>query len=217
MLQNFGHMTNKFIFFSGVTTSTQVASNIQGQDISLTQHDVSDSDLSAGELEKVFDNLEKKCDNFSGFDSPRRIMLMSTRGSAPPSNLVSYTDSEEDSDDEEGQSEGTKAFRFRDPVAPETLEKLTEKTFAPSTERKITWAVNLFKDWRFLHIREPGSDGCLRWCDIGDGWIQPSNLAYCLCKFLTEVRRADGSEFLTRTLYSIVIMFQMHFDKLGKV
>ncbi len=55
-----------------------MASNIQGQDISLTQHDVSDSDLSDGKLEKVFDNLEKKGDNFAGFDSPRCVVLKLT-------------------------------------------------------------------------------------------------------------------------------------------
>ncbi len=125
--------------------------------------------------------------------------------------MVNYSDSDSD----EGQSEPV-VSHFRDPVKPEELEKLGQKTFATSTERKITWAVNLFQDWRFLRICEPSSDGWLRWCDLKDGRIQASNLSFCLCKFLSEVRRLDGTEFPAKTLYSIVIMIQMHFDKMGK-
>ncbi len=69
---------------------------------------------------------------------------------------------------------------------------------------------------KFIRIREPGSDGHLRWCDITSGNVQPSNLAYCLCRFLSEVGRADGTEYPAKTLYSILIMLQMHLEKLGK-
>ncbi len=34
--------------------------------------------------------------------------------------------------------------------------------------------------------------------------------------FLSEVRSADGSEFPAKTLYCILIMLQIHFDKMGK-
>ncbi len=147
------------------------------------------------------------------FDSPNKVKTMSTASasSATNSSLVNYSDS----DDEEGQSDPV-VSQFWDPMKPDELEKLGQKTFATSTERKIMWAVNLFQDWRFLRIREPGSDRRLRWCDLKDSRIQPSNLCYCLCKFLSEVRRLDGTEFPAKTLYSIVVMIQMHFDKMGK-
>ncbi len=169
-----------------------------------------DCDLSETELVDTFEKLEERqCTQI--FDSPEKICSKSTAVASASASLVNYSDSEED----EGQSEPV-VRRFQDPVKPEELEKLGQKTFATSTERKIMWAVNLFQDWHFLRIREPGSDGRLCWCDLKDGRIQLSNLSYCLCKFLSEVRRLDGTEFPAKTLYSIVVMIQMHFDKMGK-
>ncbi len=181
-------------------------------------------DLSAAELENIFQHLEKNefPDNCSSSTAPVTASTpnevpASTSSSFkedPPARLVSYTDSDE-SATEEGQS-GSPKFHFKKPVSEKELAKLGEKTFAASTERKILWAVNLFRDWCFTRIRVPGSDGRLRWCDINDSRIQASNLSYCLCRFLSEVCHADGTEYPAKTLYNIVIMIQMHCDKLGK-
>ncbi len=168
----------------------------------------------------------KPKDCFCGFDSPSKVARMSTRAAT---NLVSYTDSESEDIDVVGLSQdecknnsdksscaaeiasAKPAYRFKKPVSEQ------EKTFAASTERKIQWAVRLFQNWRFSRIRVPECDGRLRWCDIEDGRIQPSNLAPCLCVFLTEVRHVDGTEYPAKTLYSIIVMLQMHFDKMGKL
>ncbi len=182
----------------------------------------------------------KPKDVFHGFDSPRKVA--STRSAA---NLVCYSNSESEEVDVvnlsqpksntpahvdpnaktsvttepcESKVEPAKGqYRFKKPVSEQELAKMSEKTFAASTERKIQWAVNLFQNWRFSRVRLPECDGRLRWCDIEDGRIQPSNLAHCLCVFLTEVRRVDGTEYPAKTLYSIIVLLQMHFDKMGKL
>ncbi len=101
-----------------------------------------DDDLSEGELVSAFERLEE-AQKANPFDSPNKKKGMSTATTATSatSSLVNYSDSEDD----EGQSEPV-VSRFRDPVNAEELDKLGQKTFASSTERKITWAVNLFQD-----------------------------------------------------------------------
>ncbi len=170
-------------------------------------------DLSETELEDIFQNLEKN--EFPDTVNSDAPSTTSAPEPAPKSSLVSYSDSDSDTATEEGQS-GAPKFRFKKPVSEQELAKLSQKTFAASTERKILWAVNLFRDWRFTRIRVPGSDGHLRWCDINDSRIQASNLSYCLCRFLSEVRRAASTEYPAKMLYNIVIMIQMHCNKLGK-
>ncbi len=97
--------------------------------------------------------------------------------------LVCYSDSDSSVTDE-GQTK-TSQLWFHSPVLKEELKKLSEKTFASSTERKILWTVNLFHDWCFTRMRVLSVDhGRLSWCDINDSRIQPSNLAHCACSCL---------------------------------
>ena len=207
-----------FYSFSGGATSTQGADSnfnfFSLEDFGQETHNDSSSDEY---------NPEER---FCRFDSPSKV---AEKSNAALSKLVTYSDSESEQNDvvevgsspakeaSETKSKYTFVNRFKEPVSSEELEKLSEKTFAASTERKIQWAVKLFQNWHFSRIRVPECDGRLRWCDIEDGRIQPSNLAHCLCMFLSEVRHVDGTEYPARTLYSIVVMLQMHFDKMGKL
>ncbi len=104
-----------------------------------------DDDLSADALEQLFKNLESQEERTlrdSGLVSPP------TTSEKPPfgTSLVCYSDS--DDNQEEGQLNNSEGSRFRDPVSEEKLQDLGRKTFAESTKRKITWAINLFHDWQ---------------------------------------------------------------------
>ena len=64
--------------------------------------------------------------------------------------LVNYVSSDEDdatvgavSDHVEEQ----RNFRFKKATNLEQLEQLSHKSFAPSTDRKIAWAVSLYEEW----------------------------------------------------------------------
>ncbi len=46
--------------------------------------------------------------------------------------------------------------------------------------------------------------------------VDKSELSAALCQFLSEVRRADGHDYPGNTLYSIVVMLQLHLEKRGK-
>ncbi len=115
----------------------------------------------------------------------------------------------------QGGSDMEKWSHFKKPSSPSVLEELGKKSFAPSTERKIWWAVDLYKNWRWSQISVSAPE-----IDVSDGDIDGLNLsktslASCLCKFLNEIKRKDRSEFAGKGLYNIVILLQFHLEQWG--
>ena len=53
-------------------------------------------------------------------------------------------------------------------------------------------------------------------CDLNDvSTINEYSLKFALCRFLTEVRKVDGSEFPPKTMYDIIMCVQFHLETLG--
>lgn len=141
------------VFSSGAVTLTQVNCSPPGN--LFPQFGLWDDEHSSADLEEVFKKLESQDKaNSAGCECATKAAATLTSGTVKSASLVLYSDSEDD----EGQSVPSATSRFRDSVAEDTLEMLAKKTFAESTERKITWAVNLFRDWCFTRIHTPQGD-----------------------------------------------------------
>ncbi len=104
---------------------------------------------------------------------------------------------------------------FKNPVSDSELKSLGGKTFTASTDRKIAWAKKLFDDWKKARndFNERGSI----WVNLDDDEVNKSDLSTALCQFLSEVQHSDGHDYPGNTLYSIVVMLQLHFEKRGHV
>ncbi len=104
--------------------------------------------------------------------------------------------------------------RFKNLVSDSELQSLSGKTFAASMDRKIAWAKKLFDDWKRSRneFNERGSI-CV---DLESKDVDKSELCAALCQFLTEVRHADGHDYPGNTLYSIVVMLQLHYEKMDQ-
>ncbi len=130
--------------------------------------------------------------------------------------LVDYSDSLDDDCeivDITGMSTDSET-RFKTPVSEVELQNLGGKTFAASTDRKILWAKKLFDDWKRAR-NEYNKRGSI--CvDLDADHVDKFELSAALCQFLAEVRRADGHDYPGNTLYSIVVMLQLHFEKKGQ-
>ncbi len=61
---------------------------------------------------------------------------------------------------------GEEVTRFKNPSSPKTLDKLSKKTFAESTERKIEWAVELFRQWRYARMSRNAVKHEVQACDV---------------------------------------------------
>ena len=80
------------------------------------------------------------------------------------------------------------------------LDRMSRKTFAPDTMKKINWVVNMFSEWHsycnaYAVMMETID------CDLHDlRSITKSNLNFAMTRFITEVRKIDGGLFPGKTL-----------------
>ena len=100
------------------------------------------------------------------------------------------------------------------PLHADNLDKLAKKNFADDTMKKVNWATKMYNDWR-MH-RNSSSDLEDIYCDIFDKeTINHDSLVFALTRFVTEVKKLDGSDFPGKTLYEIVICIQFHLETMG--
>ena len=94
------------------------------------------------------------------------------------------------------------------------LKDLGHKNFSPETMKKVRWMLNMFHDWRQFRESQPNLENI--YCDMDDvHTISKKSVNVAICKFITEVKKLDGSDFPGHTLYDIVISLQFHLETLG--
>ena len=103
---------------------------------------------------------------------------------------------------------------FRRPLQKSQMVTLSRKKFSDETMKKVHWARRMYSDWRFF--RNSQEDLRSFECDLDNViTVTKSNLNEALCRFITEVKKVDGSEFPSRTLYDIVICLQFWLETQG--
>ncbi len=109
-----------------------------------------------------------------------------------------------------------KEFRFKKPTEENALEELSRKTFSANTDRKIDWAVGLFKAWRQHRLKTDVVEVFqIGWCNLDVDDLNVEHLSFCLCCFVNEVRRQDGKEFPGKSLYELVVLIQFYLERKG--
>ena len=70
--------------------------------------------------------------------------------------------------------------------------------------KKVCWVTNMYRDWKNFRNSNPTlmNIGCD--IDVVDS-LNKSEFVGVFCKFLTEVKKLNGSDFPGKTLYDIVI------------
>ena len=100
------------------------------------------------------------------------------------------------------------------PLPSDALDRLSKKSFAPETMKKINWVVKMFADWRKYKNSIPSME--FIYCDLDDvRKITQGNLCFAMMRFITEVRKLDGSMFPGKTIYDLVVSVQMHLETFG--
>ena len=78
---------------------------------------------------------------------------------------------------------------------------------------KVNWEVKMYRDWR--NYRDTNGYENIE-CDLDDkSTINHENLKFALVRFLTEVKKVDGSNFPGKTLFEILICLQFHLETIG--
>lgn len=117
------------------------------------------------------------------------------------------------------QNQSVDSVHFGKPTSEKDLDELCVKSFAETTDKKITWAINLFKEWRMNRLRIGPFDnthGTLQWVNVEDsGNLLKPHMCLALCCFVNEIKRKDGKEFPGKSLYEILMCIQFFLEKRG--
>ena len=93
------------------------------------------------------------------------------------------------------------------PLDDQCMENLTRKKFSNETMKKVNWVRRMYNDWR--NYRNSSSSLQSVQCDIEDiNNLNKELFSKAVCKFITEVKKVDGSDFPAHTIYNIVICLQ---------
>ena len=103
---------------------------------------------------------------------------------------------------------------FKDPLKSGVLDDLSHKNFSPDTMKKVKWVTKMFREWRGQRNSDPNKEFIQ--CDLDEkDTISKDGLIFAMSRFITEVRKIDGTEFPGKTLYDIVLCVQFHLETLG--
>ena len=107
----------------------------------------------------------------------------------------------------------TPSCEFKKPLDEEKLNDLCHKNFSPETMKKVKWVLKMFREWR--SYRHSNGYEYIP-CDLDHkSTISEESLIFAMSRFITEVKKVDGSDFPGKTLYEIVICVQFHLETLG--
>ncbi len=87
----------------------------------------------------------------------------------------------------EAEVSSTTQSRFKPLSSSEELDKLSGKQFSENTDRKISWAIEMFRDWRKERMVDPACPSEILWCCIDDPSLCKEHLCKTLCRFVNEV------------------------------
>ena len=103
---------------------------------------------------------------------------------------------------------------FKVPLQSDHMLSLSWKKFSDETMKKVMWAKQMYGDWRLFR----GSQENLKtyYCDLDDlSTFNKFELSEALCRFITEVKKFDCSDYPAKTLYDIIICLQFWLETQG--
>ncbi len=91
------------------------------------------------------------------------------------------------------QQGGGDMERYHPETDQETLDFMSKKRFSANTDRKVTWAANLYHDWHKKRLDNILCDLRIKGADIDClSKLDKTNLSFALSNFINEIKRHDG-------------------------
>ena len=70
--------------------------------------------------------------------------------------------------------------------------------------KKVKWATKMYREWRMYRNSHPDLENIP--CDLDDkNTIIEQSLTSALSRFITEVKKVDGTEFPDKTLHETLV------------
>ena len=101
------------------------------------------------------------------------------------------------------------------PLDKTSLSEMGRKKFSEETVKKINWVQKMFAEWK-EDRNCTGIDKIV--CDLENvSTINVEDFVFAKTRFITEIRKLDGTDFPAKTLYQIVICVQFHLESVGLI
>ena len=106
------------------------------------------------------------------------------------------------------------ASQFASPVDDSAEERHRLSSIPEKTKSVTAWGFRVWTEWAAVRATESDTHGRL---PVTTPLLEmgAEDLAYWLGKFVLETRKADGSEYPPKTLYSLVCCFKRHYEASG--
>ena len=105
---------------------------------------------------------------------------------------------------------------FKEPVDDRQIASVSNRVFAPQSQRKIKLIVNLYLEWHRNRIRRPFCTNQIINANLDLVFqITQVDLAYSLCRFIREVNKINGEDYPPNTIREMIIMVQMFLQSNG--
>jgi hypothetical protein len=96
-------------------------------------------------------------------------------------------------------------------------QRMSKSRFSTKTELKTKWATDLFHSWLRKRQEKFGHSKVIRVVEGDLLSMDLETLSYSLGVFITEVRKENGDDYRSNTLYEIIIAIQHHLRKNGRL
>ena len=99
-------------------------------------------------------------------------------------------------------------------IIEEKLKKMMEVNFQQRTEAEIKWAFNFYNDWHTMKVDQIECEREILYADLNDiGSLTKENLEFALCRFICEIKKANGEDYPGHTLYQLACSLQNYLQK----
>ena len=103
---------------------------------------------------------------------------------------------------------------YKKPLQQNVMESLSHKNFSDETMKKVNWVRRMYNDWREFRNGNPNLQSINS--NIEEfNHLKKDEFANNVCRFISEVKKVDGSDFPPRTLYDIVLCLQFWLESNG--
>ena len=96
------------------------------------------------------------------------------------------------------------------------LKEVARNAVPIQTRKKALWAAGVFDQWRVWRNQKAETDKDISIVHPPLQMLTKDELDFCLCRFICEVRKADGAEYPGKTCYEIVTSIQKYLEINGK-
>ena len=107
--------------------------------------------------------------------------------------------------------------KFKQNSNEKDIESVSKRKFAPESNHKIKWVLNMYNEWRTYRMRQQNCPVEVDRCDLSseECTFSEADLSFVLARFIHEIKKIYDTDYPPNTLRGVIIMIQMCLNQKG--